>query len=79
MIARTGELGLAHHAVDLLAHAQEGVVDALALIFDVLGDGVLDDDARLVEHRDAAPEPVDELQPRQPNLAGGLRAHLGDR
>ncbi len=51
MLAGSPELGLARHVVDLLAHLAEGAVDALALGLDVLGDGVLDDDARLVEHR----------------------------
>gem|GEM_PF-4615235 len=79
MVARAGELGLAHHAVDLLAHADEGVVDPLALGLDVVGDRVLDDDARLVEDRYAARQPVDELEPDEAHLVARLRAHPGDR
>ena len=51
MLAGRPELGLAGHVVDLLAHLAERGVDALALGLGVLGDRVLDDDARLVEHR----------------------------
>ena len=51
MLAGGAELGLARHVVDLLAHLAEGRIDAVALGLDVLGDGMLDDDARLVEHR----------------------------
>ena len=51
MLAADAELGLAGHRVDLLAHLVEGEVDPLALGLGVLGDDLLDGDARLVEHR----------------------------
>ncbi len=54
MLAHRAELGVARHIVDLLAHLAEGGIDAVALGLDVLGDGMLDDDARLVKDGDAA-------------------------
>ena len=54
MLAGGAELGLLGHRVDLLAHLAEGGIDAVAFGLDVLGDRMLDDDSRLVEHRFAA-------------------------
>ena len=38
------------HAVDILAHAMCGFLEALQLLADILGDHLLDRDARLVQH-----------------------------
>ena len=65
MLARNPELGLLRHVVDLLAHLAEGAVDAGALGLDVVGDGVLDDDPRLVEDGDPLRHTVDEPQARE--------------
>ena len=72
-----GEFGLRHHAVDLLAHPGEGTVDAGALGFGVVGDGVFDDDARLVEHGGAAGEAVDQLEAGQLGRTAGGAAGAG--
>ena len=48
-------------------------VDALALGLDVLGDGVLDDDARLVEHGLALGHPGDELETGEPQRPGAAQ------
>ena len=61
------------HVVDLLAHLVERGVDPLALGLDVLGDGMLDDDARLVEHRLAPGHAVDQLEPGQPQRPGAAQ------
>ena len=66
MLARGAELGLARHVVDLLAHAAEGGIDARALGLGVLGDGMLDDHARLVEDGDALGHAGDQLEPGEP-------------
>ena len=62
------ELGLAGHRVDLLAHLVEGEVDARAFGLGILGHGVLDGDARLVEHRLADGEALNQLQPLEHHL-----------
>jgi hypothetical protein len=49
MLARRAESAALVIAVDLLAHLAEGGKDAVALGLDVLGDGMFDEDARLVE------------------------------
>ena len=72
-----GELGLAHHAVDLLAHPDEGTIDARAFGLGVVGDRVFDDDARLVEHRGAARQPVDQLEAGQADGAARRTPRLG--
>ncbi len=60
-LAGDAEFGLARHAVDLLAHLAECGIDALALGLGILGDGMLDDDAGLVEHGLAARHALDQL------------------
>src|SRR3546814_13168498 len=50
MLALRAEFGRPRHAVDLLAHPGEGGNDAGALRLRILGDGMFDMDARLVEH-----------------------------
>ena len=68
MLAADAEFGLRGHPVDLLAHLVERGIDAVALGLGILGDGMLDGDARLVEApRWPRAMPVDQLQPRQPH------------
>ena len=62
MLAGSAEFGTAGHRIDLLAHLAEGGVDAVALGLGVLGDGVLDEDARLVVDGDAPRHAHDEAQ-----------------
>ena len=61
------------HVVDLLAHLAEGGVDALALGLGVLGDGMLDDHPRLVEHRLALGHSGDQLEAGQPQRPGAAQ------
>ena len=75
MLARRAEFGLAHHAIDLIAHLVERRIDAVAFIFGVFGDGMLDHHARLVEDRVARRHAVDQLEPGQPR--GAAVALLG--
>ena len=49
-------------------------IDAVALGLDVLGDGMLDDHARLVEHRLALRHSGDQLEPRQAQRPGAAQA-----
>ena len=70
MLARSSELGLLGHIVDLLAHLSERGVNALAFRLDVLGDRVLDDHARLVEDRFALGHSGDELEAGQAQRPG---------
>ncbi len=74
MLAGGAELGLAGHVVDLLAHLAEGAVDPLALGLDVVGDGMLDDHPRLVEHRLALGHSCDQLEPGQPQRPGAAQS-----
>ena len=74
-----GKVGLLDHPVDLLAHPDERAIDAGALGLGILGDGVFDDDARLVEHGGAAREAVDQFQPRQAHRAAGGTPRLRRR
>ena len=74
MLAGGAELRLARHGVDLLAHLAEGGIDALALGLDVLGDGMLDDDARLVEDRFALGHSGDQLEAGEAQRAGAAQA-----
>ena len=69
VLAVDAELGLAGHLVDLLAHLVEREVDPLALGLGVLGHGLLDGDARLVEHRLAEREALHQLQALEHLLA----------
>ena len=73
MLARQPEFGVASHVVDLLAHLAKGRVDPVALGLDVLGDGVLDQDSRLVKHRLAARHSGDELETGQPQRSGAAQ------
>ena len=77
MLAGGAELGLAGHRLDLLAHPAERVVDPGALGLGVLGDGVLDDDPRLVEDRLALGHSGDQLQADQPRHAVVARRVAG--
>ncbi len=74
VLAALAELGLAGHPVDLLAHLVERGIDAVALGLGVLGDGMLDDDPRLVEHRLPRRHPLDQLEPREAYRRGRLRS-----
>ena len=60
VLAADAELGLTGHPLDLLAHLVEGEVDSRTLGLDILGHGMLDGDARLVEHRHARCQPLDQ-------------------
>ncbi len=79
MLAADAELGLAGHVVDLLAHLVEGEIDPLALGLGILGHGLLDGDARLVEHRLAEREALDQLQPVQDFLPGVVARRAAGR
>ena len=74
MLAGRAELGLLGHRVDLLAHLAEGRIDALALGLDVVGDGMLDDDSRLVEHRFPARHSGDQLEAAEPERSRAAQA-----
>ncbi len=74
MLAPDAELGLGGDALDLLAHLVERGIDAVALGLDILGDGMLDGDARLVIDGVARCHAVDELQARHAHRRGRLRA-----
>ena len=73
MLAADAELGLRSHAVNLLAHLVEGGVDAVTLGLRILGDGVLDGDARLVEHGMARAHALHQFLPGEPDRRGRLR------
>jgi len=62
VFAADAEFGLAGEMVDLLAHAVEGEVEALALGLDILGHGVFDGDAGLVVDGVADGEALDQGQ-----------------
>ena len=74
MLAGSAELRLLGDIVDLLAHLSEGGIDTLALGLDVVGDGMLDDDARLVEDGGALGHAGDELEARQAKRTGAAEA-----
>ncbi|SBV31719.1 protein of unknown function [uncultured Sphingopyxis sp.] len=73
MLAADAEIGRTRHAVDLLAHLVEGRVHPMALGLGIVGDRMLDRDARLVEYRHTGAHAVDQLLPVQPlrRLVGG--------
>ena len=75
MLAADAEFGLRGDPLDLRAHLVERGIDAVALGLGILGDGMLDMDARLVEHGVPARHALDELQPHDPHRRGRLRAH----
>ena len=65
--------------VDLLAHLVEREIDPLPLGLGVLGNGLLDGDARLVEHRLADRQALHQLQAGEhflPGLRAGGRAGI---
>ena len=70
VLAADAKFGLAGHSVDLLAHLVEREVDPLAFGLGVVGDGLLDIDARLVKHRLSQREAFDQLQPVEHFLPG---------
>ena len=72
VLAANAEFGLAGHPVDLFAHLVKGQVDALQFGIAILGHGVFDGDAWLVEHRHPAGQPLDQAEPGQV-LRPGLR------
>ena len=74
MLAGRAELRVARHIVDLLAHLAEGRIDPVALGLDVLGDRMLDHDARLVEHGLALGHAGDQLEPGEPQRTGAPQA-----
>ena len=58
MLGGGAEAVRGHHAVDILAHGRDGLGEAGALGLGVLGDGVEDDEARLVQVHHALGEPL---------------------
>ena len=62
MLAGRAELGRAGHGVDLLAHLAKGGIDAMALGLDILGNRMLDEDARLVIDDRSAGHSGDEFE-----------------
>ena len=74
MLAGSPELRFLGDVVDLLAHLAERGIDPLALGLDVVGDGMLDDDPRLVEHRLALRHPGDQLEAREAQRPGASQA-----
>ncbi len=66
MLARRTEFGFAGDGVDLLAHPAEGGIDPSTLGLGILGNGVLDHHARLVEHGDALGHARNQLEPGDP-------------
>jgi hypothetical protein len=68
------EFGLVGHLVDLLAHLVERTINPLALGLDVVGHHLVDGHARLVEHRVAGGQPLDQRQPLHDlRFGAGLR------
>ena len=82
MLAARAEINLAGHAVDLFAHFVKGGIDAVALGFDILSDGVFNTDIGLVKNGNASRRALDERQAREANGAGVIpapRAGLVDK
>jgi hypothetical protein len=78
MVAGRSEFRLAHHAVDLFAHALESSIDAGAFGLDVIGDGVLDDNPWLVEHCKSLRHALDQLLPGRPRWTTFALARFAD-
>jgi hypothetical protein len=81
VLTAVGDVAALQHQVEVGAQCRDRLVETLQLLLHVVGDDVLDGDARLVQHHMAERDALRQRRPgeMQPRLDCGLGAGLGDR